>query len=498
MTQKQRIMNDTLIYSGASYFAIIIGFLVSIFSKKFLGVSGAGYWALLTVVMTFALYVGLGIKKGLVREVPQLIGAGEIKKAKELEDTTFSYLIIASLVGAAVICTVSIFLFTDPLLKTGMKVIAVLIPVTHLYNLMLVILRARKQISILSRVVVLNTIFIFLFALPGAYFFGVIGFAAGTVIATSLSFYYAKRWSNTRFSFCLDWEKIWHLIKIGLAMLLAGILFRTFLNIDKMMIGKMLGIEQLGLYTIGIMAVHQVSSLPRFFNIVIFPHIQEKYGATKDVMEIKSMILKPTYLISRLGPVLLGVIIFLIQPIVLYVLPQFKDGLGIMKILVFGYFFMAVNEMSSTLLFTIDKQRMLIPLYGVMVAVCIGLNYLFITLGWGITGVAVGTSISYFLFFLVVFTFAACHIMKWIRILKFYFEIMAFFVYFLINILWIDAVVNFSNLALTSFLKILCFLLISIPVLISVQRRERVFSLVFETVKTGILSFRTSGGAAAK
>jgi len=498
MTQKQSIMKDTLIYSGGSYIAIIIGLLVSIFSKRFLGVSGAGYWALLTVVMSFALYVGLGIKKGLVREIPQLIGAGEINKAKELEDTTFSFLVIASLTGAVIVWLISFFLVTDPFLKTGMKVIAVLIVVTHLYNLMLVILRARKQISILSRVVVINTLFIAVFALPGAYFFGVNGFATGTLIATFISFYSAKRLSNTRFSFYLDWEKIWHLIKIGLAMLLAGILFRTFLNIDKIMIGKMLGIEQLGLYTIGIMAVQQVGLLPRFFNIVIFPHIQEKYGATKDVMEIKSMILKPTYLISRLGPVLLGVIIFLVQPIVLYVLPQFNEGLGVMKILVFGYFFMAVNEMSSTLLFTINKQRTLVPLYGVMVAACIGLNYLFITLGWGITGVALGTSISYFLFFLVVFTFAACHIMRWISILRFHFEIMAFFVYFLINILWIDAVVNFSNLALTSFLKILCFLLISIPVLISVQRRERVFSLVFETVKARILSFRTSGGAVAK
>jgi len=163
-----------------------------------------------------------------------------------------------------------------------------------------------------------------------------------------------------------------------------------------------------------------------------------------------------------------------------------------MKILVFGCFFMAVNEMSSTLIFTIDKQRMLIPIYGAMVAACIGLNYLFITLGWGITGVAVGTSISYFLFFLVVFTFAAYHIMEWISILKLHFEIIAFFLYFLVNILWIDAVVNLSNSALTSFLKIVCFLLISMPILISVQRRERIFSLVYETVKSKILSFRTS------
>tara|TARA_B100000315_G_C14057638_1_gene354753 strand:- start:63 stop:527 length:465 start_codon:yes stop_codon:yes gene_type:complete len=144
--------------------------------------------------------------------------------------------------------------------------------------------------------------------------------------------------------------------------------------------------------------------------------------------------------------------------------------------------------MSSTLLFTINKQRLLVPLYGVMVAACICLNYLFVLLGWGITGVALGTSISYFLFFLIIFTYAACHIMEWKEIVMFHFEIMIFYIYFLINILWIDAVINFPNIILTVILKLSCFLLVSIPVLISVQRRERIFSLIVEVLKHKIFS----------
>jgi O-antigen/teichoic acid export membrane protein len=63
---------------------------------------------------------------------------------------------------------------------------------------------------------------------------------------TALSFFFAKRWASIRFSLSFDWVHIWNLIKIGLAMFLASILFRTFLNVDKIMIGKILGIEQLG------------------------------------------------------------------------------------------------------------------------------------------------------------------------------------------------------------------------------------------------------------
>jgi hypothetical protein len=66
------------------------------------------------------------------------------------------------------------------------------------------------------------------------------------------------------------------------------------------------------------------------------------------------------------------------------------------------------------------------------------------------------------------------------------------------NILWIDAIVNFPNIFATAFLKITCFLLISIPVLVGVQRREKIFSLVFETVKSKILSWRASGVVVSK
>jgi len=495
---KHIIMRDTLIYSGASYIAIFIGFFVSIFSKKFLGVSGAGYWAILTVATTYGMYIGLGVQNALIREVPQRIGAKEIEKAKAIENVTYSFLLIAGLAGAIVMWLISFFLFADPLLKTGLKIVAVLVFVTHMYNLILNILRARKQISILSRVVIFNILLVAMLALPGAYFLNVNGFAAGMVISTALSFFFAKRWASIRFSLSFDWVHIWHLIKIGLAMLLVSILSRTFLNVDKIMIGKMLGMEQLGLYTIGIMAIQQIGTLPRFFNIVIFPHIQEKYGETKDVQDIKGMVIKSNYFISRLIPILMGTIIFITQPIVLIVLPQFEDGLGIMKILVIGYYFMAINQMSTTVIYTIDKQRSLIPLYGIMVAVCIGLNYLFIIMGLGITGVALGTSISYFLFFLVVFTFGSMHIMEWYKIVRFYFEIMIFYIYFVVNILWIDAIVNFPGAILTSFAKIFCFLLVCIPVLISVQRREKVFSLIYETFKSKIFSFRAGDGVIEK
>ena len=113
--QKHIIVRDTLIYSGASYIAIFVGFFVSVFSKRFFGVSGAGYWAILTVATTYGMYIGLGVQSALIREVPQRIGAKEIEKAKAIENVTYSFLLIAGLAGAIVMWLISFFLFADPL-----------------------------------------------------------------------------------------------------------------------------------------------------------------------------------------------------------------------------------------------------------------------------------------------------------------------------------------------------------------------------------------------
>lgn len=493
-SNKDLIIKDSFIYSASNYISIFIGFFVSILAKRFLGLSGAGYWALFVVVQTYGMYVGLGIKTALNRELPQAIGAKDSDKVKRLQDVTFSYLLPASLVGIVIIWILSIFISDDPTFRAGMRITGFLILATQLYNLMLTILRARKQFLIVGKLIILNAIFIAIFPLTGAYFFNVIGYAVGMIISTALSFYFAKMWLNIGFSFNLDWSMITRLIKVGSVMLVAGLLFKTFLCIDKIMIGKMLGIEQLGLYAIGLMAVQQIGASPRFFSIVLFPHIQERYGATKNISDLKDMILRPTYIIIRLVPIIIIALIFITECLVYYILPQFSGGLVAMKILVFGYFFMVVREMPSTFIFTINKQNFFIPFYVLLVFLNIGFNYTFIRLGLGIEGVALGTSLAYFCFFAIVFSFAIRHLISYGRLFKLYLEIALFYIYFLLNFLWIDRFVIATQTIYTAILRLLCLGLISLPVLIEVERREAVFSTAFRILKTKVTALADING----
>ena len=68
-------------------------------------------------------------------------------------------------------------------------------------------------------------------------------------------------------------------------------------------------------------------------------------------------------------------------------------------------------------------------------------------------------------------------------LLKFYGEVMAFYLYFLVNIAWIDTLVHVPNVILTALLKLFCLLLIGLPVLTSMERREGLGAMFLGAMK---------------
>jgi len=153
-----------------------------------------------------------------------------------------------------------------------------------------------------------------------------------------------------------------------------------------------------------------------------------------------------------------------------------------MNILVFGYFFMVVNHASTNVIYTINKQRKLIPFYAVSVCFSIALNYLFIKAGFGIRGVALATAISYLIFYLVNFSYALKHIISWGKLLRLHAEIAGYFIYFLAGIVTINRFVILNNMLLETIIRVVCLVVLTLPVFIEIQVRERFFSLLFASI----------------
>lgn len=478
MSLKARIIKDTFLYTAANYFAMVVGAVVGIVTKALLGTAGAGYWAVIKVFNSYGEYSDLGTRNAMMREIPQAIGAGKSALVSKTRDSAFAFTSLAALASAAVILAVGLTL-PDKTLRKGLIVCAALVVATQLYNFSLVLLRTLKKVSVLSLVVVMNVVVVGALSILGARWKGVIGLTLGVTLATFFSALNAYLLGGMRFKFAWDTNEIARLLKIGFPMVVISYALVTFLSLDTLMIGKMIGMHEVGLYTIGLMSVQQVGSLSRFSQIVLLPHVQERYGRTGSLGDSARLLMRMTRVLAYTMPFLIAGVIFLVPVLVEIFLPRFIGGLGAMKILVVGYYFVAVNELSASAAFTADKQKQLIPFLGLVIALAAALNWTFIRLGWGIEGVAAATALSYALCYVIVFTFAFSKLtdLKEVRAVRT--EITAIFAYFALTVYGIDAALGGR---LTSPLGALgqwaIFCLVFLPVFWRIEKEERITAVI--------------------
>ncbi len=478
MSVRTRVFKDTILYSFANYITMGVGIVVSIATKAILGAVGAGYWALLKVVTSYGEYSDLGTKNAVSREIPQSAGAENTDEVLNLQNTVFSFAFSAALLAGLFAISVSILFIQDPVLKKGFYGVAFLIVVTQVYNCFLTVLRARKKIKSLSSLIVIDVVFVGCFSVLGALWKGVLGLILGLNLAAVFASVAGFFILGDKIRWQCDWEAIGSLVRIGFPMVILSYSLVTFMSLDAILIGRFIGFEDLGLYTVGLMAIQQVSALGRYLSIVLFPHAQEKFGKSRRLEDTRPYFVKATWGLVYTLPFVIGGVVFLMPVVVRYFIPEFEGGLPAMRILVLGYFFMAANEMSSSILFTVDEHKRLVPVQIVMVIWLLILDVAAIRLGYGILGVAVATAFGYLSFFLTVFLMSFTRLLGFREALRMVFTIILVFLYFTVLVYIVDGLIPIAHPILGGSLKWVLFAIAFMPAAYPFLRREKIGSLI--------------------
>src|SRR5688500_3207253 len=69
------------------------------------------------------------------------------------------------------------------------------------------------------------------------------------------------------------------LVWTGLPLFLWGDVHGFFASLDRLAIGKLLGLAELGVYTIATLAANYVFMAPNMLKTVIYPRVLEKFGS---------------------------------------------------------------------------------------------------------------------------------------------------------------------------------------------------------------------------
>jgi O-antigen/teichoic acid export membrane protein len=481
----KKIIKDTLFYTLGTFLVQVIGVFTSILMRRYLTPEMMGIWSTFMLILNYSLFMHLGLFTAAEIRIPFLKGGDQENEIRNIRDITFTFCVIISIVVVVVIfLATALFKNKIPIsMVFGFKMIALIIVATLFYNLYISFLRADKKFSLLSVAMTINSLSMLLSIITFVNWFKLNGLYLATLISTCFSLIYILIKQRYDLNFRFELKKAMSLIKIGVPLIIAGIIYTILLSIDKIIIIKMLGMKALGYYSIAILALTYTHTFPKILGIVMTPNIQEEYGKTNSRQRIIEYVKKPAIVMGYLFPFLLATVYFILPILVYYFMPKYVQGIISMKILLSGCFFISLVPLAQNYIIAINKQLLLVPMTIFAVFLGVIFSFCLIKLGYGINGVAFGISITYLVYFFISFSYVLKSCEKMQKINLFFLEIVSPFFYAVLIIFGIEFFLRINNILLENLIKFAIFCLLYLPALLIINKKNSIIVNMIEVYR---------------
>lgn len=407
--KRNEILKQAGIYTVGTQLTQLITLFAAVFSRRFLGPTQTGIWSALQILVDYSKYATMGVLDAAAREIPMCVGRKNSVAADELKNLTFTFIIISSSAIAVAILLAAFLLrgHLRPEIFYGSCFVAAVIFLQRINNLLIALLRCYKKFEVEAVFMIASAIVNAILVAVLTYKFKIYGFIWALILSFIFNIVFLLFRYDYKFRWVLDSDRLKPLIQYGLPLMALGIGMTVIRSIDKIMIARFLGFEDLGFYSIALMACSYISNFSISVAIVLVPHFQEKFGYQQNPHHLEPYLMKSSKAFALTLPVMIG-LAWVCAPLgVALVLPKFANGIGAMKILSLSLFFIAQAQPFHDFLITIKKHTLLFPLLAGTVMVAVASDWGAIQLGWGIKGVAASTVGVFFLYFVLVYFTAA-------------------------------------------------------------------------------------------
>jgi O-antigen/teichoic acid export membrane protein len=374
------------------------GFLLRVILGGFLGASPLGLYTMtLTIYIIASVVGGFGIPAAIVKYV------AEFKENKEKINIFVSSGVVNSVFFGAIAGTVLFALsntlaniFNMPELTDLLKIIAFSLPFLLVNNTLLGLLNGLREMKSYSFFAVLRSVFLLFFTILLVY----IGLGIkGAVLALGLSeigtLFLLIFISRNFFHFVIrDYVKTTkEVVKFGSQLFLAGAIWMTNTNADKLLVGYFLMDEDVGIYAIAVVFASVFSRIPGVISTVTYPMMSENYG--KKLHQANEILINKTikYSLAILSILAILLIIFARDIISWLLGPEFLPAVIPLTILVIALIFSGSLVSTGSAFSAAGRPDLTFKINLVMLVPNIALNILLIPL-LGITGAAIGTAAS--------------------------------------------------------------------------------------------------------
>ncbi len=498
MTIKEKILKDVFKYTSARYISQGIGFFTAILLRRFLGPFYAGIWSLFKVFLGYFSYTVAPVNMGASYKIPFHAGAENREEEEEAKDVAFTFTLAVSVITSVALLVAAVALRNRfPLAVTvGLCVLATYLIFDRVCGYYMLVLRAKKNFSVMSRALVFDAVINLAFVMLLVRNFKVYGLYAMVLLVTVFNTLFIHYLARYKAALKFDWKKIKELFRFGFPIMIVGMGGWMLNSLDRIMIAKMLGVTFVGYYSIPLMAKGYIIELSSF-GTVIRPWLVESYGKRENADDVKKFIVVPSLVIAYMLPLVLGSVFFIIPVLVTKVLPKFTPGILATQILLAGMFFQSCYPQAAHFLYTSGKRVKMLPIFAGAMLVNVAGNYYLIKMGYGIYGVATATSMVSFLCFIVIQSYAMRQFSGWKEIGVFLLKIIFPAAYTAGAILLCERYITVANVYAAVLVKICALFIFSAPLLFIVNKQTGIVRLIAKVVTNKVRGLIDKGKEAA-
>jgi O-antigen/teichoic acid export membrane protein len=511
MADEQRITKQVSFYVSSRYLSYFFTALSGILIARFLGPALFGIFSALMIIVNYSRFSHLGVMHAVQKKIP-LLRMKHPEKVSQLRAQGISSAMSIVIFSAIIILIVSFFLDFDVVTLNALRMVAVVVIAQQFFLFYEMFLRVDKKFELLSRVNIFYSILRFLFVLILVLRFKLIG----TFFAIFLSYFLinlyllAKQKYSLNFNF--NFKKTFSLVKYGIPLLLIGLMFILFSSIDKLMIIKFLDKTALGYYSLPLLIAELLFYFPQTIAYVLFPDLLERVGKSKTSViednlennenkeisgnkqinknkdnkeEIKAFLFAPLLVLAFLMPIVIGLTYITAPFFIQLILPEYIPGIPVLFVIVPAIFFMGFSSICGIFLIGLNKEKVYLTHQVIMISLAILLNYVALSNGYGIVGVAVATAISFFLYStIMLYLSLKNYVSGFVGLLKKYIHLYSPIVYVMI-ILKLFALFEFQNVwyeLINIIAKSFLFILLVLPFVYYVNKKVGVISQIISFI----------------
>lgn len=342
-------------YLSSSLLASIVGIFTGFFTYRYIEPSLLGIWALFTIYEGYATFTRLGVINGLGRELPYLLGKGEVDEAEKLASTALSYSLFSNLI---LLIALPIFINDKSIdLSDYNYILTLLVSLLRIFSssyssYLSVTFRTNRSFNDLSNINNILTLFRLIFLLLVVYF-GFIGLLIREILLSMIEMVLMHWKRPIRVLPKFSKSKLIKLVKVGFPLFLVSYLFSFVETIPRLYIIKFGSIDQLGLFSPIIIIQGLAILLPNAISSYMYPKMSFEFGASQDKSKIWRIVLL-TSITSLVSGFPLFISVYFLADYVYLIFPKYAEVSDYLKIASFGMLF--IGYKSSGLSFSVLKS----------------------------------------------------------------------------------------------------------------------------------------------